>query len=194
MPSSARSPNRILAGLVLLALLAACEESPPPGKPASGAAIATTPEEVPVAAEPAPAQASAAAPVLLAFSADDARIGTEIGERSLGRGMSTTGLEGWLVYGPYVPVPAGRYQVEFRGSAYPGHSGLVHFDVAQGKGVELLATADIDAPALLQSSSPDGIAVLPFTLAKPSTDLEVRVRVSKTSNLSISGYVIRSLP
>lgn len=191
MASTETAPIRILTCIVLLALLSACERTPPPEKPAT---TATTPEEIPVATDASPAPSEAAAPVLLPFSTDDVRISTEIGERSLGRGMSTTGQEGWLLFGPYISLPAGQYQVEIRGSAYQGHAGTVHVDVAQGKGAELLAAAEIDAPALLTPPSPDGIVVLPFRLAKASSDLEIRVRVSKTSNLSVSGYLIRSIP
>jgi hypothetical protein len=70
----------------------------------------------------------------------------------------------------------------------------VHVDVAQGKGTEVLATMEIDAPALLAPSSPDGMVVLPFTLKEASSNLEIRLRVSETSNLSVSSYVIRSVP
>ncbi len=190
MPSNAAASLRFLACLALLASLPGCERTPPPEAPTTAAA--TTPEEIPVASEAPPAPS--ALPVLLPFSTDDARINTEIGERSLGRGIATTGKTGWLMFGPYIALPAGHYQVEIRGSAYPGHTGTVHFDVAQRKGNDLLAAAEIDAPALLTPPSADAIAVLSFTLAAPASDLEVRVRVADTANLSISGYVIRSIP
>ena len=191
MPSSATAAIRTLSCLMLLALLAACERTPPPDPQKI---TATAPEEMPVATDTPPAPTQTAAPVLLPFSTDDSRVGTEVGVRSLGLGLATSGKAGWLMFGPYIPLPAGHYQLELKGSAHEGHSGVVHVDVAQSKGAVLIAVAEIDAPALQTPPSPDGIAVLPFTLTEASHDLEIRVRVTETSNLSISGFVIRSVP
>lgn len=188
MPSANRSPIRLLACLSLLALVSACERTPPP--PEAPAASTAAPD---VAAS-ADTVAAPSAPMSQAFAADDARIGTEVGERVLGQGMSTTGKAGWLMYGPYVEWPAGNYQVELQGSVQAGHAGVVHVDVAQSKGNEVLASVELDAPALLAPASPDGIIVLPFALKQTSHDLEVRVRVADASKLSISGYVIRTVP
>lgn len=185
MPSSDCAPIRTLASVLLLVTLAACDRTPPEDRKAS-----------PVA-PPAPladtAAAPASAPLSQAFTTDDVRIGTEVGERALGLGLSTTGKTGWLMFGPYIPLPAGNYQVSLQGAVQEGHAGVVHVDVAQGKGTQVLAAVDLDAPALLAPSSPDGIVVLPFTLGEASSNLEVRVRVTETSKLSISGFVIRSV-
>lgn len=191
MSSSGYALIRFTTCLVLLALLPACDRTPPPEKPV---VTATTPEEIPVASEFPPPPSNVPARVLLPFSTDDVRIGTEIGERSLGLGMATTGRTGWLLFGPYIPLPAGQYQVELRGSAHEGHSGVVHVDVAQGKGTQVIAAAEIDGPALLAPLSPDGLVVLPFTLTHASSNLEIRVRVTESAKLSVLGYVIRSLP
>lgn len=190
MPSSHAAPVRLLTCLSLLAVLAACERTPPPDTNPATVAI---PEAAPVVSA-APAATAAPVALVLPFTTDDARIGTEIGERSLGLGLSTTGKTGWLMFGPYIPLPAGNYQLALQGSVQAGHAGVVHVDVAQGKGTEVLAAAELDAPALLSPSSPDGIVVLPFTLKEASSNLEVRVRVTDTSKLSISGYVIRAVP
>ena len=188
MPSVARPALATLTALMLLALVPGCERTPPPVDPAAPTPVADTP--VAAAAPVAPAPAA----WVQTFSTDDARIGTEVGEHTLGLGLATTGKTGWLMFGPYIPLPAGNYQVALQGSVQEGHAGVVHVDVAQAKGVDVVAAVDLDAPALLAPSSPDGIAVLGFTLAKPSTNLEVRVRVTDASKLSISGYVIRAVP
>ena len=122
MSSSSAAPIRALSCLILLALVSACERTPPPEAPA---ATATTPEKIPVASAPAPTLAMTPASVLLPFSTDDARIATQVGKRSLGSGMASTGQEGWLIFGPYIPLPAGHYRVELQGSVYKGHAGMI---------------------------------------------------------------------
>lgn len=190
MASNDRPLIRFSTCLLLPALLAACERTPPTDEHAATAAI----PEAAVVAEPAPAVAPAPAVLAQSFSTDDPRIGTEVGERSLGLGLGTTGKAGWLMFGPYIPLPAGNYQVALQGSAQEGHAGVVHVDVAQGKGTEVLAAADLEAPALMAPPSPDGLMVLPFTLKEASDNLEVRIRVTEASKLSISGFVIRAVP
>jgi len=176
-----RSTAPLSISLVLLALLPGCERTPPSESPA-------TQQAAPVAA------VVPAAPQRLSISADDPRLGTEVGERTLGQGLSTTGKTGWLMFGPYIPLPAGSYQVALQGMVHEGHAGVVHVDVAQAKGTDVLAAAELDAPALLAPVSPDGIAVLAFTLAHDTDSLEVRVRVTDASKLSISSFVIRAVP
>lgn len=175
-----RPAARLLSVLWLAVVLAACERTPPPPLPGPVADAAT----------PASPQST----LVESVSTDDPRIGTEVGERRLGLGMTTTGKTGWLVFGPYMPLPAGRYQVALQGSVQDGHAGPVHVDVAQGKGSDILVAVDLEAPALLSPPSPDGIVVLPFVLKEATSSLEVRVRVADTSKLSISGFVIRAVP
>lgn len=181
-------PLRTLVAVAMLGLVPGCARTP--------AEDAAPPAAGPATAAPAVAPDARARPVAYVenFSSDDVRLGTEVGERTLGQGLSTTGKTGWLMFGPYVALPAGRYEVALQGLALEGHAGVVHLDVAQGKGSEVLAAAELDAPVLQSPPSPDGLAVLAFTLARPSSDLEVRVRVTEASNLSLSGFVIRALP
>jgi len=87
MSSSHAAPIRILSCLLLLALLPGCERTPPE---ASGPASVAIPEAAPVVANPAPTATPVPTTVVLPFSTDDVRIGTEIGVRTLGLGLSTT--------------------------------------------------------------------------------------------------------
>lgn len=118
---------RIPACLLLLALLPACDRTPPPALEPAPAAAPEVSGASP-AATPAPA-----APFLESISSDDARLGTEVGERRLGLGLTTTGKTGWLMFGPYIPLPAGKYEVTLQGLAQDGHAGVVHFDVSRAK-------------------------------------------------------------
>lgn len=183
-----RGPRRALLALCLPMLLVACGNQAAPPAPA------------PVAAAPAAASASAATSaaaggtLVLHYSTDEPTIGSEVGERRLGAGTTTTGRTGWLLFGPYVALPAGRYRVEMQGFAEPDHAGSVHVDVARDKGATVVAAVELEAAQLVESASEDGWVVLPFTLAAPAADIEVRMRVSDASRLSVSGYVIRAVP
>lgn len=180
-------PRRALpALLVVLCILAACDRN---------AAAPPAPAPVP---EPASVQGAAndpAAPsVVLRYSVDEPQIGTEVGRRQLGSGIVTTGKGGWLLFGPYAPLPAGRYQVELQGHADPDHAGVLHVDVARDKGATVVAAIELEPAAIAQPVSPDGWIVLPFTLTEPVSDLEVRVRVTEAARVAVAGYTLRALP
>lgn len=193
-------PVRIATALALLALLPGCERTPPPSPPATSAMpasdAAVNEQATDATATSATASnASASTPTQEhSISTDDVRIGTEVGERVLGRGLSSTGRAGWLMFGPYVALPAGNYQVALQGAVHEGHAGVVYLDVARGKGTEVLAAVNLEEAVLRTPPSPDGIAVLGFTLEQPATDLEVRIRVVEASKLSVSRIVIRAVP
>jgi hypothetical protein len=190
-----RAARRLLLSLSLPALLAACSEQAVPPAPAPAAATAPAPSTaVAPTAGPAVAVAPAGGSLVLHYSTDEATIGSEVGERRLGAGTSTTGRAGWLLFGPYAALPAGRYRVELQGFAEPDNAGTVHVDVARDKGATVVAAVELDAAQLADAASEDGWVVLPFTLAGPATDIEVRVRVVEASRLSVSGYVIRAVP
>lgn len=120
------------------------------------------------------------------FSTESPAIGTEVGIRALGVGTTTTGKAGWLLFGPYAALPEGSYLAAVQGVTLPGHAGSIYFDVAADKGARVIAALDLDPAALLAERSPDGMIVLPFTLAEAVDDLELRIRVTEQSQLSVS--------
>jgi hypothetical protein len=136
----------------------------------------------------APVVAPVPAPSLqpLHFSTESAAIGTEVGIRSLGVGTTTSGKAGWLVVGPYAALPAGAYQAAVQGVTLPGHAGSVYFDVAAGKGTRIISALELDPAALAAARSPDGMIVVPFTLDDAVDDLEIRIRVTERSRMSVS--------
>jgi hypothetical protein len=182
-------PNhlRIVSTLLLGLAIAGCQQGPSDGA-ATGAGPGSSAAEA-----AAPAAAVTRQPVQLQFTTDDAAIGSEVGVRTLGLGMATTGKAGWLIFGPYIPLEPGNYQVSLQGLTQAGHGGQVHVDVASDKGAKVIAAAELDAPTLA-AAPPEGLIVLPFTVDHPVTDLEVRVRVTEASKMSISAYQIRSVP
>ena len=188
---SFRATRRALLSLGLPVLLVACGEQAATSAPAASEA---PPATAAAAAPAAGASAAAGGSLVLHYSTDEPTIGSEVGERRLGAGTSTSGRAGWLLFGPYVALPAGRYRVELQGYAEADNAGAVHVDIARDKGATVVAAMELDAAQLADAASEDGWIVLPFTLAEPASDIEVRLRVADTSRLSVSGYVIRALP
>ena len=188
---SLRATRRALLSLGLPVLLVACGEQPATSAPTASEA---PPATAAAAAPAAGASAAAGGSLVLHYSTDEPTIGSEVGERRLGAGTSTSGRAGWLLFGPYVALPAGHYRVELQGYAEADNAGAVHVDIARDKGATVVAAMELDAAQLADAASEDGWIVLPFTLAEPASDIEVRLRVADTSRLSVSGYVIRALP
>lgn len=115
------------------------------------------------------------------FWGGDTRLGTQVGEAS-GRTIKSTGREGYLIFGPYLEMPAGHYQVIIYGVF--GKNGLdveAHMDVATNRGSLVLAKS------LLDKVDSDGrLVTVPIVLDTPCLDLEVRVWVSRDTELLIS--------
>jgi hypothetical protein len=186
-------PRRVFLSLGLPVLLAACSQQAAPPAPTTADASAPATTAGPSVAPTAPA-AAAGGSLVMHYSTDEPTIGSEVGERRLGAGTRTTGRSGWLLFGPYAALPAGRYRVELQGFAEPDNAGPVHVDVARDKGATVVAAVELEAAQLADAASEDGWVVLPFTLAAPANDIEVRVRVGEAARLSVSGYVIRAIP
>lgn len=181
-----RSTRVLFLALLAASGLAACRNDAVPG---SSVQVSAVPSPA-----PAPAPAAARRPVMLRFSTDSPVIGSQVGKRELGAGMSTTGKAGWLVFGPYIRMEAGTYQANVVGFAQPDHSGLVRVDIASERGKRIIAALELDAAALLAGQSPDALVIIPFTLDSAVDDLEVRVRVDENSRLAVSEFQIRSTP
>lgn len=114
------------------------------------------------------------------FWGGDARLGTQVGKRS-GQDIETTDKEGYLIFGPYIPLDAGQYQVLIRGAV--GARGLsgARMDVAVNKGGYILGESVFSVP-----DEQGNFVTLLINLDTPCTDLEVRVWVSGDSDLKVS--------
>ena len=114
------------------------------------------------------------------FWGGDARLGTQVGKRS-GQDIETTSKAGYLIFGPYIPLDAGRYQVLIRGAV--GARGLAgaHMDFAVNKGGYILGESVLSVP-----DEQGNFVTLLINLDTPCTDLEVRVWVSGDSDLKVS--------
>ena len=114
------------------------------------------------------------------FSGGDIHLHTAAGVRA-GNCIATTGQAGWLVFGPYVSLTAGRYLILVRGALGEGGLGGAHMDVVASRGSLVLAERVLEDPA-------DGgcFVALLIVLNASLSDVEVRVMVSADSDLQIS--------
>lgn len=121
------------------------------------------------------------------FWGSDRRLSSRIGKRQ-GRDIVSTGQTGHLIYGPYIPLDAGRYRIVIRGALGASGAAAAHMDVAIDQNKRILAKSVLSQPDV------DGCLVsLPISLDAPCTDLEVRVWVDGPSEVTISMLEIQPL-
>ncbi|CAN5116221.1 hypothetical protein BH11PSE14_BH11PSE14_10910 [soil metagenome] len=174
--------------------LAACGERPAvavpgPAVPGEGPAP-TVSAPIPAAG---PTSQGTSAPTM-SLTVDDPRIASLVGVRTPGLGIVSDGRAGFLVYGPYAHLDAGRYEVALLGSVQPGHAGPLHIDIARDRGATVVAAQDLEPEALANPGMGGALAVLAFELPVAADDLEVRVSVDAKSRIAVSGYDIRPRP
>jgi hypothetical protein len=120
------------------------------------------------------------------YAGADARFRTEVGRREDGE-IYSTGLEGFLLFGPYTSLPAGRYEVKVDGFQESPEVGAF-VDVTwhgASKSVPFMdiTHTDVDSEAISVS--------LVFELTEDVTDLEVRIWVNAGVCASIHSIQIR---
>lgn len=110
----------------------------------------------------------------------DVRLFTQVGKRE-GINILTTGVSGYLIFGPYLSLTAGRYQIRIYGQIRQlGHS-PAYADASMQSGSSVLSSQ------VLTSLSTEGlVAEMEAFVTTSVTDFEVRVWVDADSDLSIS--------
>jgi hypothetical protein len=114
------------------------------------------------------------------FLGSDQRLNTQVGER-LGLAMKTTGKQGHMIFGPYIPLAAGWYRVTLRGALGENGLGAARMDVVCDQDTRKLGE--------LVLSEPDDtgcFGTLAIELTSPCSDLEVRVWVSENTEMEIA--------
>lgn len=120
--------------------------------------------------------------------ADHPKLFTASGRKTLS-GIRSTGAEGNLVYGPYIPLPAGRYISRIYGEVRmrtDQEALILSSDVAIDQGFRILATEErrFVGPA-------KGIIMsLSFELAEPTYSLEVRTTAGLGNDVSVHAIQI----
>lgn len=114
------------------------------------------------------------------FAGSNNRFTTQVGKRE-DRHIVTTSQTGYLLFGPYIPLDAGRYKVTIHGKFRKNNAAGARMDIAVDKGSSILGMS-----ALSESDENDNLATLLISLNSPCTDLEVRIWVSESTDLKVS--------
>lgn len=117
----------------------------------------------------------------------DPRLRSFAGARA-GATIWTTGKEGYLIYGPYLPIKPGLYKVTIKG--HVGSIGLngAWLDIAVSGGKKILVEGYLAAEP---QQGEQVLAEVDLTVTEPWADMEVRVSVGCFSDLGISLVEIR---
>ena len=111
---------------------------------------------------------------------NDNRLGTQVGKRA-GRNIVCTSQAGYLIFGPYIQLDAGAYQITIRGTLEGTGLAGARMDATGDKGNHIYADAPLDQP-----DDSGCFITLPIKLDTPCSDLEVRIWVSAESDLQVS--------
>ncbi len=120
------------------------------------------------------------------FSPDDLRLGTGIGIRKPGA-IRIQMINGTALYGPYVDLPAGRYEAVIRFDPKSPCCGGAMMDVCAGAGAERLAEHWITADQILSGGM---CARLAFWCPHPVHAVEVRLLVDGEFSAAIASVEI----
>jgi 2-polyprenyl-3-methyl-5-hydroxy-6-metoxy-1,4-benzoquinol methylase len=101
------------------------------------------------------------------------------------------GKPGYGLFGPYIPLPAGRYQATLQFDKATPRTGRARFEIAADGGTALLASTDLDL-AFLADAGPN--ASLSFVLDEDRAQLETRLFCDRGCSGAIELVEIRELP
>lgn len=128
-------------------------------------------------------------PYLIArYWGSDWRLYSVVGE-VCGTARQSKGMAGNLLHGPYIPLKPGWYVAIIQGTCGFGGPAGAKADV-----VIMGGTMKVAEEVLLvwdEANADQPLAILPFVLEEPCTDLEVRVHVEDESNVRVSILEIR---
>jgi len=126
------------------------------------------------------------APAQWLHGSDD-RLHTIVGDRT-DDGIHTKGTAGVLVYGPYLPLAAGAYELRLFGRIDDIGPDWVHIEVHCDRGTTKVARAELSV-----ANAGPVLTSLSFTLDADCRDLEMVVIVGPSTEMKFAGMDIRSM-
>jgi hypothetical protein len=120
------------------------------------------------------------------FAGSDYRMGTHVGVPA-GQRITTSGREGYLLFGPYITLPAGRYELSIHGQLRNAGTAGVKVDIAANQGrrtiVEFTLGGSLDVWPVYRKI---------FDLDQSCTDLEIRILVAADCDYEVTLIEIAS--
>ena len=116
------------------------------------------------------------------FRGRDPRIKTEVGRHD-GQALVSTGRAGYLSFGPFIDLAAGRWRVEVRGTGSPGSLRNCYIDCSAAGGAEVLWKRELATQPLDESI----LFLHQFELVRPARGFELRVHVSAGAEVRLDG-------
>jgi 2-polyprenyl-3-methyl-5-hydroxy-6-metoxy-1,4-benzoquinol methylase len=106
---------------------------------------------------------------------------TQVGVSTPSGMIQTTAKSGYLVHGPYISLPKGKYKAQFTLDAGAPASGLVEMDVVVAMGSRVMAKKVFD---LSRPSKPS--MGVDFVLDKSEQGIEIRLKCDEATQLTVA--------
>ena len=115
------------------------------------------------------------------YSYHSGELKTQVGSVNENGDILTTGVEGYLIYGPYIQLTNGSWRAEFICDQDTEKSGHIVMDVACFGGVKIVATQQIE----LAKQTLKATMTIDFFLEEASEGVEIRIYVFAGTRLGI---------
>jgi len=122
------------------------------------------------------------------FRVGEAKLFSQIGAFD-GDIIKSSGKSGYLVYGPYIQLDAGKYRLIAKGYLIGPRKDLGIIDIAAEGGKRILTSKLI----ISDENELDTIAFLDFQIYQPSNNVEFRIKVNDQTTGSFLSYELMSL-
>jgi len=101
-----------------------------------------------------------------------------------GKPLDSLGRTGYLLFGPYVPLDTGFFEVHWYGEAEPGSK--LYVDVACARGTRILRSESIAFGSSRTKAEAPLLARLRFKVEEPASDFEFRVRLDSPTQVMLN--------
>jgi len=116
---------------------------------------------------------------------------TKAGER-VGSTLQSSGVDGPLCFGPYLPLGRGRYRAALVGSVGPRGLGGAYADVGFKRGQQIVHLQPLSITPFNEEADFIG-QPWTFTLEQDVEDLEIRLWITQRSQINLAGVILSRL-
>ncbi len=96
---------------------------------------------------------------------------------------------GFLLFGPYTPLDAGFYEVQWCGEAEVGSR--FSAEVTCNGGAKIVRSIDVEIVSKPPNNDPASLARARFKVENPASDFEFRIRLQTATDVSVNSVVLR---